>query len=88
MRIDVRHIDAEHVEITLTPNWVARLFGARARRGIAVQRRHHTWHRGTYQPPAWWWKATEVHVGTRIEEHIECVPIGELPRAALSSGGD
>ena len=87
MKVDVRHIDLTRVEITLTPSWFARLFGARARRGLAVQRRHHTWHRGAYQPLAWWWEATETHVGTDIEGYIECAPIEALPRAALSSGG-
>lgn len=84
MTIHVRHIDEATVEVTLTPGWLGRLLGAKARRGIATRdecsgydcgnnNRCHRQH--------WWWQATEIEVPPAVEREIECPKVADLPRA-------
>ena len=85
MRIDVRFLDADETrcEITLTPHWIARLFGARIRRGEAAK----MFQKAT-EKPVWVWTRTEQHVDDNfhlrtgpITRAIECTPVCPLPAA-------
>lgn len=60
----VKYISAKRVRITLTPNWLGRLFSRRARVGEAIQGEHF-----------WAWAATGYDVGYRIESYIEAAPV-------------
>jgi hypothetical protein len=84
MTIHVRHIDDDTVEVTLTPSWLGRAFGAKLRRGIVVRDECVGYNCGsneTCRRQHWWWKATEVEVPHAIEREIECTTVEDLPRA-------
>lgn len=96
MKILVRHIDPTTVEVTLVPGWIRRLFGARMRRGTAVQKLEREDAAGdlyiedsvedcgydTYRW-VWVWQTTLESVSEKILRAIECSPIEELPSAHI-----
>lgn len=77
MKIRVRHIDDETVEVTLTPGWVGRLFGAKPRRGIAIRNASATWV----------WKTTREPVPSAVKREIECTTVEDVPSARLVGAG-
>lgn len=68
-QVRVRMLTYAKAEITLVPTWLGRLFKRRVRQGIAYRARSDA------DELAWWWKATDRHVGNYVERYIEAAPI-------------
>jgi hypothetical protein len=88
MRISVVFItdDKTKAEITIEPSWLARVFGARARRGVALKLMVD----GYRARKDWFWETTGRQVdtdfsGRAITRALETMPIEELPPAKARS---
>lgn len=68
-QIRVKKLSKTRVEITLVPTWLGRLFKRRVRQGVAYRARDMT------DDIAWWWQATDRHVGEYIARYIEAAPM-------------
>lgn len=92
MTILVHHIDDNTAEVTLRPGWLARLFGARDRRGIAMRVRvkieYGKWSIVDSEPGPyrWLWKTTCLPVDDNIDNvhgpitaAISCTPVEDIP---------
>lgn len=91
MRIRVAFVDEAKTkaEITIEPSWFARLFGARARRGIATKLHVD----GYRERKDWFWETTGRQVdtgfsGQPITQALETMPVevSELPVARATRG--
>ena len=68
-QIRVRTLSKTRVEITLVPTWLGRLFKRRVRQGVAYCAKD------SEGDKAWWWQATDRHVGAYVERYIEAAPM-------------
>lgn len=68
-QVRVKVLSKTRVEITLVPTWLGRLFKRRVRQGVAYRAKD------SEGDKAWWWQATDRHVGVYIERYIEAAPM-------------
>ena len=68
-QVRVKALSKTRVEITLVPTWLGRLFKRRVRQGVAYRAKD------AEGDMAWWWQATDRHVGVYIERYIEAAPM-------------
>ena len=67
--VRVRALSKTRVEITLVPTWLGRLCSRRVRQGVAYRAKD------SEDCIAWWWQATDRHVGSYVERYIETAPM-------------
>lgn len=86
MKIRIRMVNDTECEVTLTPSWIARLFGAETRRGTALygmMRYTIGKMKGQEGGFAWCWKTTGREVEPWVREAIELAPVEDLPIGTL-----
>ncbi len=85
MRI-VAHINGDKGTITMYPSWIARLFGARVRRGDIVRKEAFAQPGGgARQHYFWCWAATCRPVSDEVEHAIEQPEVAKMPTAQARS---
>jgi hypothetical protein len=75
-QVRIKALSRTRVEITLVPTWLGRLFKRRVRQGVAYRAKDlEDCIGGRLDTVAWWWQATDRHVGSYVERYIEAAPM-------------